>query len=730
MASRNTRVIRSARRPRVRKNASEKQAKSRAGLPAGGALALGAGLVIAPMVAEAATFQVTNLNDSGAGSLRQAVIDANGAAGADEITFQAGLTGAIVLTTGQLYVTDSLDIQGPGAAALAVSGGNASRVFYLYNGSALIDVTISGLTVQDGAAGIGAGIVNFDENLTLDGVVIKDCAAGGDGGGLWADGFNMNLTVRDCEISGNTSGDDGGGVYVEDTGGPLLIQRTMITGNDATGSGGGVYFYDPDDDVIIEDSTISGNSAGQRGGGVYLYSHDAGAFTVKGTTVSGNDAAAGGGLFLYAPDHGGSIANSTISGNRATAGDGGGIYLYNLYNFGLEHVTIAGNSASGSGGGLFVADDTLPVGNSVLGDNTAGTDNDVANGTDGGLDLTYSLVESPGAATISDLGGNIFNQDPQLGPLQDNGGPTSTQLPALASPAVNTGSSAFAADQRGQSRPVGAAVDMGAVEVNPGTVQLAAAAASVAENAGPFTILVNRTGGSDGAVSVEFATADATAVQPQDYLPAAGTLNWANGDSTPKSITVTIVDDDAFEPNETFGIGLTNPQGADLGTPPAAEVTILNDDVQKVPTLGDTGKLLLGGAMGAAALLLLRRRKLAAPVLIITLAGAGIAAGGAGAPEQKAKAGGAAANVTLAGGQCTIRNADGSTVVFPASAVEVKDRRNGRGRHATQASRAASGDHAAVVVVRRGPDGAVRKIKIILVDSLAQAQAMSSAALQ
>src|SRR5262245_30273232 len=109
------------------------------------AVTLGAALAAVPS-AQAATFTVSSLDDSGPGTLRQAILDANGAAGADVVDFQAGLIGAIVLSSGQIVVTDSVDIQGPGALDLAVTGLGDSRLFYLYNGSAFLDITISGLT--------------------------------------------------------------------------------------------------------------------------------------------------------------------------------------------------------------------------------------------------------------------------------------------------------------------------------------------------------------------------------------------------------------------------------------------------------------------------------------------------------------------------------------------------------------------------------------------------------
>ncbi|MES1241472.1 MAG: choice-of-anchor Q domain-containing protein, partial [Acidobacteriota bacterium] len=593
----------SSRQPRQQRRAQER--KLRKAGKAQAALTLGAAALAAAPGAQAATFTVTNLNDSGAGSLRQAILDANGAAGADVVDFQAGLTGTITLTTGQLSIYDSVDVQGPGASVLTVSGNNADRVFYLYANAATIDVTLSGLTITGGNANIGGGVVDFDENLTLDSVVITGNAATGDGGGVWADGFNMNLTIQNSTVSGNTSGDDGGGMYVEDTGGPLNIQNSIFSGNDATDKGGGIYFYDPDDDVNIVDSTISGNSAGTLGGGIYLYSPDDGILTISRTTISGNDAQAGGGLFLYSPDHEGSIENSTISGNQATAGDGGGIYLYNLYNFQIRHTTIAGNTASGTGGGIFSNNSELPLSHVIVGDNTAGTNNDLGNGAEGAFLVEFSLIESPGTASITDNGGNILSQDPQLSALADHGGPTETHLPASTSPAVNAGDPAFvpppSTDQRGLARVVNGRIDMGAVEINPGTIELTFSAANVAESAGTIAITATRTGGFDGPVSVTLNTADGTATAPADYAALVNSLlNWADGDTAPKSINVTIVNDTLDEPDETFTATISNPTGgAALGGTVTATITIQDDDVLappdviEVPTVGDVGRVLL-----------------------------------------------------------------------------------------------------------------------------------------
>jgi MYXO-CTERM domain-containing protein len=702
-------------------------------LVSGAALALGVGLGFG-QAADAATFTVTNLNDSGAGSLRDAISQANGAAGADTVTFQAGLTGTITLTSGQLYISDSVDIQGPGAPVLTVSGNNASRVFYLYSSSALIDVSISGLTITGGNASIGGGIVDFDENLTLDHVAITGNHASGDGGGLWMDGFSFAATIRDSTISGNTADGEGGGVYNEDTGGSLLFQRTVISNNQAGGSGGGIYLYDPDHDVTIEDSTISGNTAGGAGGGIYLYDTDGGPFTIRGTTISGNSAQAGGGIFFYGPDDPVVIQNSTISGNQATAGNGGGIYLYSFYgSFVIEHSTIAANTAaSGSGGGLFTQSGPVTIDHTIVADNTAKSDDDLATAVDGSIDLTFSLVESPGAANVTDNGGNVLNQDPQLGPLQNNGGPTQTQKPAVTSPAVNAGDPAFtpppSTDQRGLPRVAGGRIDIGAVEINAGTIQLTVSTVSVAEGAGTVTITATRTGGADGPVSVSYATANGTATAPADYASAAGTLNWADQDSAPKSFQVTIVNDTLDEPDETFNVILSAPTGgATLGAITTETVTILDDDAPAaapIPTLGDFGEGLLAGLLGLGGLLALRRRKLAAPVVALTLTLGGVHAADARVKPAKDLRAGALQQVDLKGTVAILHLADGTTLTVPLGEVEIKDRR--KHDHPARTAPTLGGLPAGqpvVIKVKHGADGSIRQVKLQLFDTTQAAQA-------
>jgi hypothetical protein len=543
-----------------------------------GAVAAGLAVLAGAPSADAATFTVTNTNDGGAGSLRDAIVSANNNVGPDVITFNAAVTGTITLTGGQLYISDDVDVQGPGAAVLTVSGNNASRVFYIYNSDALIDVTLSGLTIAQGTAAFGGGVINFDENVTLDHDVITANTATV-GGGVATGGTTGTLTVTNTTISGNTAS-AGGGIYLYDNGAPALIQDSIISGNQATsGSGGGLFFYGPNYDVTIRRTTISGNIAAGRGGGIYFYDTDGGAVLIEDSTVSGNQAGIGGGMYFYNVDDPVTISNSTISGNSATYGGGIVFYGSGVAPFTISNSTISGNTATMVGGNLASYGKPVTLNNSIVADGVAPASPDLYGGT---FTANFSLIETPGGAALVTGTGTVTGVDPQLGPLQNNGGPTFTQLPAPTSPVINAGDPAFAPppanDQRGLPRVAGGRIDMGAVEVQAGVFQLSSATYSVAENGASVLITVNRTGGTDPA-TVNYATSNGSATAGADYTSTSGTLSFAAGQTT-ATFNVPILDDNLVEGNETFNVTLSAPSaGGSLGATSAAVVTI--NDVEE-----------------------------------------------------------------------------------------------------------------------------------------------------
>jgi hypothetical protein len=429
------------RRSRAKQRRHEERHPRRAQVAAGAGLALGATLGITG-TAHAADFTVTNLNDSGGGSLRQAVNDADNNSGADRILFQSGLSGTINLTTGQLDIDDPVEIQGPGPGTLTVQNTGASRIAYVHPGDGQ-SVTISGLTLI-GASG-------------------NDVQSGGV---FWTGGIgsNSNLTISNSVLTGSEAVSNGGGVYVYR--GSLQLENTTISGNHATdGDGGAIDVYVGS--VQIESSTLSGNTAGNAGGGIYFYDTNAPS-EIRNSTLSGNSVTDVGGDF----DDGGAvyitinasqspilIENSTLSGNTVpgSSGDHGGAvydFSYPTSALTIDSSTIAGNTSGDDGGGVYQYYGTT-IRNTIIADNTA---DDLAGPTSPPpgvpASVSFSLIETLGSTTpINATGPNILGQDPQLGPLASNGGPTQTQALSAGSPATDKGNTSLGRDQRGSLRP-------------------------------------------------------------------------------------------------------------------------------------------------------------------------------------------------------------------------------------------------------------------------------------
>jgi predicted outer membrane repeat protein len=359
---------------------------------------LRAGICFALVCAIAASVQaniitVTNTNDSGPGSLRQALADVNDG---DTINF-AAWPGTIGLTSGELVVTRSITISGPGAENLAVNGNAMSRVLHIASGRT---VTISGLTITNGRAfgfypnNEGAGVLNEYATVTL----------------------------NNCTINENVAENDGGGVCNDGTGGAAIMS--------------------------INNSTLSNNSA-YYGAGICNDGRMKGAtlLQISSTTISNNSAGYDAGAILNIADTKGTttLSNCTISGNSAPEHGGG---IYNHAALTVSNTTLTANSAN-FGSGLY-NETAVSIGNTVLNAGTSG-----ANIFNNGGTVTsrgYNVSSDDGGGYLNGPGDQI-NTDPLLGPLQDNGGPTFTHALLPGSPALNAGDPNFTPppffDQRG-----------------------------------------------------------------------------------------------------------------------------------------------------------------------------------------------------------------------------------------------------------------------------------------
>ena len=203
--------------------------------------------------ARATVIPVTNTNDSGAGSLRQALTIANDG----DIIDATGVSGVITLSTGVLVVNKNVAINGPGADVLAVDGNTASTVFQV---NANGPVAISDVTIRNGQGNFGGGILNNDVGALT---VISSTVSGNMapfGGGIYNGG---GLTIVNSTLSGNTASSEGAGVYNAAT---LTISNSTFSGNAARGEGGACI---NEGMLLITNSTLSGNSAIDVGGGIY-----------------------------------------------------------------------------------------------------------------------------------------------------------------------------------------------------------------------------------------------------------------------------------------------------------------------------------------------------------------------------------------------------------------------------------------------------------------------------
>lgn len=407
----------------------------------------------------ASTFTVDSLLDNqsngcsfGQCTLREAINDANATAGADTIEFQSGLTGTVILTSGQLIISSNLTINGPGAKNLTVSGNNASRVFLIATPLLGGDITveINGLSVTNGNAVLIGGLA-------------------GDGGGILNGALlgvlsgKSTLTLNEVNVSNNLATSLGGGIATR-LGAETIINRSLISNN----------ICNP----LLPTADVGG-------GGI---SNAASTTVISNTTITNNNTlAAGGGILNAAGDlH---LTNNTISHNQSTLLGGGVVSLIGTpLPLGITHLrnTIIAENESLFGGN-FVSADVLGVlgsfnslGNNLIGNNW---------NAEADFEACIFIGATPIPNAKADLVGNIVitNQiiDPLLGNLQDNGGQTNSRLPAVTSPVVNAGQNCVYTntcavnplgknpmapllfDQRGSGSPrlIGANVEIGATEL-------------------------------------------------------------------------------------------------------------------------------------------------------------------------------------------------------------------------------------------------------------------------
>ena len=463
-------------------------------------------LALGGQTAHATTFSVTTNADAGAGSLRQAIIDANADPATPHVLDFSSISGqTITLDSALPAIAVSVDFDGADVT-LQGNGNTCVSVPYVPYGPdidlGVRDMTITGCTgTDDGYGYTRGGAILGDQygSVTLERVTLTGNTASTGGAIRVAD---MDLTILDSEITNNTATEGFGG-GINHTGATFVMERSTVTGNSAPqGSGGGIYTSKYGADIL--DSTISLNSAGYSGGGLFSYQKYENPTTI--------------------------LANTTVTAN--TAGEnGGGALIYNgdtTYDMttSLSQVTIAANSAGGVGGGVLLSQYYGPthnasISNAIVTANTAaGAASDFEGEQVGGgdrgewrlggrsleertrdfkprfqnleiptlaidpprgsvpvtVDVLFSVLgtlpATPLTLTTDPATDAVVGSDPGLGPLQDNGGPTPTHDIALDGSAldlipdgINGCGTVLTTDQRGIERPFGGvSCDAGSLE--------------------------------------------------------------------------------------------------------------------------------------------------------------------------------------------------------------------------------------------------------------------------
>lgn len=424
----------------------------------------------APMMA---VVTVVNANDSGPGSLRQAITDA---AAGDTIIFDDGLSGSTITLSSTLVIGTNISIDASNLTTpITLSGNSLVRVMLVNAG---VTTSITGLNIANGYTAVGGGGIYNNGTLTMTDCTISGNNAGTFGGGIANNGI---MVVVDSTVSGNTA-QDGGGIF-NNTGRSLTINGSEISGNSSI-RGGGVY---SEGTITLTKSEVSMNAASENGGGVYstylctvedstisdnsgvfgggILNQSTGTLTVTGSTFEGNLASSvGGGIGnLFAA----TIANSSFTDNYSNYG--GAVYnagaAFNAV-LSISNSTISGNSAIDLGGGIYNRN-VLHLQNTI-----------VANSLNGQVDC-YNENSTTLATNINNLielnaigshtcGIPFLTGDPGLGSLADNGGKTKTMALLAGSSALDAGDNASCedTDQRGVQRPQNSICDIGSVEMD------------------------------------------------------------------------------------------------------------------------------------------------------------------------------------------------------------------------------------------------------------------------
>lgn len=531
-------------------------------------------------------------------------------------------------------------IGGANAVERNIISGNGANGIQINENS--FDISIRGNYIGTNAAGTadlgnGQNGIMFDESFTGDGMVVGGKAAGE---GNLISGNNLNgikSGTHSIGIFGNRIGTNaaGTGAIPNAEDGIYLSNKALI--GDTLTNGGNTISGNGDDGIHVANtsfpSLIWGNRIGVNLAGTAAIPNGKNGVRLNGRAKVGASGATQYNIIAGNTENGifitGGAGESEIKYNRigtnaagANLGNGAdGIRVFSQVSYINVGDTEGGGNiiAFNNGDGIFlqpgfgaaVPDTVLMVGNSIYSNDGLGIDLGPVNGVtpndlgdnDAGPNelLNFPILQIAAGnfinGTFNGGANKYYTIDFYRADSCDASGNGEGRY-YLGSRAIQTnanGSMSFNAT--GFNMNVGQIIVATATELEilsgsrtsefspcltvttpPGDVKLNSATYSASESNAGLAVIVTRNGGSNGTITVNYATSDGTATAGQDYTATSGTLTFNNGE-TGKLITIPLIDDASDEPDETFNITLSNPTGgATLANPSSAVLTVTDND--------------------------------------------------------------------------------------------------------------------------------------------------------
>tara|TARA_R110001592_G_scaffold93367_1_gene271145 strand:- start:5633 stop:10372 length:4740 start_codon:yes stop_codon:yes gene_type:complete len=371
-------------------------------------------------------FTVVNTDDSGAGSLRDAIEQANANAGADTISFDAALAGQSILLNNQLRIRDDLTIIGLGSDQLTIDANHNSRIFDVYDGThrANLHVSISGLTLANGdgfvlpdlenttpSVGLGGSITYHNsttggaifnyEHLTVSDLVFQDNRARQGGAIFTESGAGATMSVENSVFLRNQAS-DGGAIYGRS---PLTVIDSSFVENQSTNNGGAIYAYT----LTVSGSSFTENSAQKSGGAIY---HLTGEFQVSDSTFDGNVAGQYGGGIYHSYRQVWNWGGTTIP-DRPDAGLRQSVVYLNPTE--ITNCEFIENSAA-NGGGIYSVEYIAQQNPAI---DSSADPNQIVNTSssfefENSFDPQVILRDCSFTGNTAELGGGIFNRSGEM----------------------------------------------------------------------------------------------------------------------------------------------------------------------------------------------------------------------------------------------------------------------------------------------------------------------------